>query len=63
MYLTPMSHILQEVGLGGREKELAVVLSGGEKQRIGIARAILKKPLSYTLMNRQPLLTQIIVKW
>lgn len=35
--------ILQKVGLGGREKELAVVLSGGEKQRIGIARAILKK--------------------
>ena len=43
LYLTPLSHILQEVELAGREKELAVVLSGGAKQRIGIARAILKK--------------------
>lgn len=34
--------ILEKVGLEGRGKELAVVLSGGEKQRIGIARAILK---------------------
>ncbi|MGL4761662.1 MAG: ABC transporter ATP-binding protein [Sarcina sp.] len=34
--------ILKKVGLAGREKELAVVLSGGEKQRIGIARAIFK---------------------
>lgn len=34
--------ILEKVGLAGRGKELAVVLSGGEKQRIGIARAILK---------------------
>ena len=30
------------MGLSGRANEQAVVLSGGEKQRIGIARAILK---------------------
>ena len=34
--------ILQKVGLAGRDNDLAIVLSGGEKQRIGIARAILK---------------------
>ncbi|HBF7900020.1 ABC transporter ATP-binding protein [Clostridioides difficile] len=34
--------ILEKVGLKGRDKEQAIVLSGGEKQRIGIARAILK---------------------
>lgn len=34
--------ILKKVGLSGRANEQAVVLSGGEKQRIGIARAILK---------------------
>ena len=34
--------ILKEVGLEGRDKDLAIVLSGGEKQRVGIARAILK---------------------
>lgn len=34
--------ILRRVGLLGREKDLAVVLSGGEKQRIGIARALFK---------------------
>lgn len=34
--------ILKKVGLTGRDNELAIVLSGGEKQRIGIARAILK---------------------
>lgn len=35
--------VLERVGLAGREKELAIVLSGGEKQRLGIARAIFKK--------------------
>ncbi|MBD7916599.1 ATP-binding cassette domain-containing protein [Clostridium sp. Sa3CUN1] len=34
--------ILKKVGLEGRNNELAIVLSGGEKQRIGIARAIFK---------------------
>ena len=33
---------LEIVGLQGREKDKALVLSGGEKQRLGIARAILK---------------------
>ena len=33
---------LEAVGLHGREKDKALVLSGGEKQRLGIARAILK---------------------
>lgn len=35
--------ILEKVGLRDRAKEQAIVLSGGEKQRIGIARAIFKK--------------------
>lgn len=34
--------LLKKIGLGGRANEQAVVLSGGEKQRIGIARAIFK---------------------
>lgn len=34
--------VLEIVGLQGREKDKALVLSGGEKQRLGIARAILK---------------------
>ena len=37
-----VKNILDKVGLNGRDSELAIVLSGGEKQRIGIARAILK---------------------
>lgn len=34
--------VLKTVGLGGRENDRAMVLSGGEKQRLGIARAIYK---------------------
>lgn len=34
---------LEKVGLGGRLQERAITLSGGEKQRLGIARAIYKE--------------------
>ena len=37
-----INEVLETVGLGGREKDHAMVLSGGEKQRLGIARAIYK---------------------
>lgn len=35
---------LDKVGLLGREKHLPITLSGGEQQRVGIARAIVNKP-------------------
>lgn len=35
--------ILAQVGLSGRGQEMASTLSGGEKQRLGIARALYKK--------------------
>ncbi|MFJ7405279.1 MULTISPECIES: ABC transporter ATP-binding protein [unclassified Lysinibacillus] len=38
-----VEEILQTVGLEGRGQEMAAVLSGGEKQRLGVARAIYKK--------------------
>lgn len=41
-YSNEIDAILSEVGLGGRGKSKAAVLSGGEKQRLGIARAIFK---------------------
>lgn len=38
-----VEEILRKVGLEDRGQELASVLSGGEKQRLGVARAIYKK--------------------
>lgn len=38
-----VEEVLHTVGLGGRGQEMAAVLSGGEKQRLSVARAIYKK--------------------
>lgn len=35
---------LGKVGLSGREQSLPVTLSGGEQQRVGIARAVINRP-------------------
>lgn len=35
---------LDKVGLRGKEKKYPAVLSGGEQQRVGIARAVVNKP-------------------
>lgn len=35
---------LSKVGLADKEKKLPVALSGGEQQRVGIARAVVNKP-------------------
>lgn len=37
--------ILERVGLHGREKDKVVHLSGGEKQRVAVARAIVNHPM------------------
>lgn len=35
---------LSKVGLGGKEKQYPITLSGGEQQRVGIARAVVNRP-------------------
>lgn len=60
--------ILQKVGLSGRDKELAIVLSGGEKQRCGITRAIFKnasiiyadEPTASLDMNNRELVIELL---
>ena len=37
--------VLERVGLSGREKENVMHLSGGEQQRVAVARAIINNPL------------------
>jgi sulfonate transport system ATP-binding protein len=38
------SELLQHVGLGGREREWPSTFSGGEKQRLALARALISEP-------------------
>jgi cell division transport system ATP-binding protein len=41
---TRIDEVLDRVGLAGRGRELAGVLSGGEQQRVAVARAIVGEP-------------------
>ncbi len=43
-YVTDVTELLQWVGLGHRMNALPPTLSGGEKQRCAIARAVISKP-------------------
>ncbi len=43
-YDADVREIIRRVGLTGREKNLPAELSGGEQQRVSIARAIVNKP-------------------
>ncbi|MDD5274607.1 MAG: cell division ATP-binding protein FtsE [Methylovulum sp.] len=36
--------VLDKVGLSGKERKFPIALSGGEQQRVGIARAVVNKP-------------------
>ena len=45
--------VLQSVGLGERLDNFPAQLSGGEQQRVTIARAIAKSPSYFYVMNRQ----------
>lgn len=60
--------VLEKVGLQGRDNDLAIVLSGGEKQRLGIARAIFKnatiiyadEPTASLDMNNRELVIELL---
>lgn len=49
--------VLRSVGLGDRMDNFPSQLSGGEQQRVSIARAIAKIPSFYYAMSQQELLT------
>ena len=40
----PVTELLDWIGLGGKQDALASTLSGGEKQRLAVARAVIRRP-------------------